>query len=893
MLSLANVSSGEQAASYYEEEDDYYTKNSNEVAPSRWHGNAALALNLHGEVTPGQFQAMLRGDMPDGGKVHIGGGKRRGGTDLTFSAPKSVSIQALVVGDTRIIEAHDRAVARTMAYAEEQARTRGGEVTGNLVVGSFLHTTNRNADPHLHTHNVVINATLAENGRWRALNNKWLYEMKMQLGAMYRSELARELKALGYDIHKTHADGRFELGHYTQDQIKAFATRSQDIERVLEARGLTRESATAAQKAVITKGSRQRKKDVDRGILTEAWRQKAAQIGIGLNAPDMSHNPGRVNRSNPHWYKDADPLGAGDQKAAGAAVDYAIAHLTEREAVVKIGDVRRFALEHGIGNVRMADVEREIERRISEGHVYREGDELTTKKLVLRERDVLRAAEIGRGALAAPVAPAAVVEQRLQQTGLTAGQRDAVHLITTTQDRVVGVQGRAGTGKTTMLAEVREIAEANGYRIMGLGPSGRAAAEMGGAGISNHMTIAKFLHDKNRQIDARTMIVVDEAGMVSTRDMRYVLDAAQAAGARVVLVGDERQLKAVEAGRPFEQLQQAGMKTVEMSEIQRQLGERYRQSVSLAAEGRLEEALSVVVRNVREIADDQARYQEIARGYLDLPAEERAKTMVVSGTNDARQAINQAIRQELGLSAQGQAFARLERVDLTRAQAKEVEAYKAGMVLEAERAYRAVGIEKGQRLVVEAFDFERKTIGLRHENGQRVEWDPRKLTQFTAYRQTEIDLAAGDRVQITKGDNQAGIKNRDFAEVVAIDRAKRVVRVRRHDGKEFDLDTARALHLDYGYASTIHSAQGATVRRIIVDMDTRARTTNDAAFYVALSRGREALRIYTNNMKGLPEAIQRVSRKRAALEVLERRSPQPPTPDFSRAKDGPTRERVR
>ena len=227
MLSIGAIASAAQGASYYEK-DGYYAKDDPEHREaSAWFGKGAEELGLSGPVDPDTFRAILEGKVPDGSGTELG---RRGpdgeithrpGRDLTFSAPKSVSIAALVGGDGRIVEAHDRAVQATLAWVEKnavQTRMQDPE-TGRMVrvgdqkavVATFRHDTSRNLDPQLHTHSVLANMVQGEDGKWRTMANEKLYDSKMLIGAIYRNELAGGLARLGYGIDKTHADGRFEI----------------------------------------------------------------------------------------------------------------------------------------------------------------------------------------------------------------------------------------------------------------------------------------------------------------------------------------------------------------------------------------------------------------------------------------------------------------------------------------------------------------------------------------------------------------------------------------------------------------------------------------------------------------------------------------------------------
>ena len=306
MLTMSNVANNTAASSYYEQADDYYSR---DRSPSAWSGRAADELGLAGEVKAEDFRAMLDGRLPNGEQLHHAGegSGRRGGTDLTFSAPKSVSLQALVAGDTRLLQAHETAVARALDRAEELAACRvtvdgvtTKQTTGTLAVAQFRHDLSRAADPQLHTHAVVLNVTQREDGAWRALDNEALYRNKMWLGAYYRSELAKEVKALGYELRVTHADGRFELAHVAPEQVKAFSSRSKMIEEAVGRLGLTREEATARQLQVAALATREGKQVHDRALLLAEWKERAAAVGLALEKTAAPRSTNEVSASSTH-----------------------------------------------------------------------------------------------------------------------------------------------------------------------------------------------------------------------------------------------------------------------------------------------------------------------------------------------------------------------------------------------------------------------------------------------------------------------------------------------------------------------------------------------------------------------------------------------------------------
>ena len=845
MLSIANVKSGAQPESYYSGGDDYYNSKK-EKAPSQWRGELARELELDGAVRPEDVNPLLNGILPDGQRIHHGGGKRLRGVDLTLNAPKSVSIQALAIGDGRLIDAHERAVTVALKHAEQLAVARDGETTGKLLIASYQHGTSRELDPHLHTHNVAINVTRKSDGTWRALNYRTFFENQKLITAIYRAELAREIRALGYEIRLTGKNHGFELAHITPAQIREFSKRARQIETSLEKRGLNRESATSKQLESETLATRRPKRNVDRTSLGEQWREKANEIGI---------EPKQVPSIRPPKSSKA------KETTALGAVDYAIEHLTERQAAVTENQVVQTALGAGMGSVNANEIYADLRQRESKGEVLRQNGQLTTREMLDAEKHILSMALSGRGQTI-PIADRDRVAEGFQASSLNPGQRKAVELIATSRDRVVGVQGRAGTGKTFMLAEMKRIAEANGFYLMGLGPSGRAVQELTDAGVASR-TIASFNIAQDKEIDGKSVIVVDEAGMVPTKDMRQIVQTAEQHNAKVVVIGDEKQLKAVEAGRPFAQLYEHGIQFALMDEIQRQQNESLREAVIEASRGQIAQSISRMEPYVTEVKADEKRYRTIAEEFANRSSEERRNTLVITGTNQARDAINREIRTALGRGDDDHAVTIVRRVDMTKAQAKLIRHYEPGMVVEASRAYSGLLAEKGERFHVDIVG--REFVRLRRENGKLVDWNPARNPGFIAYEERTIKLETGDRIQFTQGDKTIGYKSRELAEVTGID--KDSLNIRRGNGTEISLRLSRPLTIDYGYAATAHSSQGATVDRVMVDIDTKSPSTNDAAYYVEISRARYEAKIYTNDRTKLPEAVQRVSEKTAALDL--------------------------
>ena len=330
VASIGAIASPSQGVSYYERDGYYARDDPDHRAASAWAGKGADALGLSGPVDPDTFTAILEGRVPDGPRLGRPGKDgeivHRPGRDLTLSAPKSVSLAALVGGDARVAEAHGRAVERTLAWVEERAiETRMRDPDGGrmiragdqkAVIATFTHETSRNLDPQLHTHAVIANMVQGEDGKWRTMANEKLYSSKMLIGALYRGELARELGTLGYGIEKTHADGRFEIAGVSREIIDAFSTRRAEIEAAMDGRGLgsTAENQHLARRAALM--TRAHKRDVDKEALRETWVKQAAGLGFDAQAPCRGGNgagPRRGRTGAQRSRRNAGKDGAGDE----------------------------------------------------------------------------------------------------------------------------------------------------------------------------------------------------------------------------------------------------------------------------------------------------------------------------------------------------------------------------------------------------------------------------------------------------------------------------------------------------------------------------------------------------------------------------------------------------
>ena len=923
VASIGAVASPAQGVSYYEK-DSYYAKDSDEHrAASAWAGKGAEALGLEGPVDPDTFRAVLEGEVPDGSGRRLGKRGREGeihhrpGRDLTFSAPKSVSLAALVGGDGRIVDAHDRAVAGALDWFERNAAetrmhdpaagrmVRAGDQT--TVIATFRHDASRNLDPALHTHSVIANMVQGEDGRWRTMANERLYGSKMMLGALYRNALAGELARLGYGIEKTHADGRFEIAGVSRETVEAFSTRRAEIEAAMEGRGLgtTGENPHLARRAALM--TRAAKREVDRDALRETWAKQAAALGFdakGLVASAMERGGADKTRdAQPTKDAPAPPRQpdlfehAARADPARAAVDWALAHLSERDAVFSTTDLLASALAFDPGGAPIGAVERAVEGLKREGRLHDApalagGGGLTTDKAVAEERETVALMRAGERRGKAPMR-GWTVERHLRKGPLTAGQKQAVKLILSEKDRTVGVQGYAGTGKTKMLARARTLAEKKGWRMVGLAPSASAARTLSAESGIESETLQRFLArnagvaegrltrkgaKEMRAAFAKTVLVVDEGSLASTVQARDLLRIAGAIRVpKLVLVGDAKQLDAVDAGKPFAQLQAAGMKTAAMDEILRQRDADLKAAVEASLAGEIGKAFDRLGSNVAEVKADNIAGAVAAR-WLKLSPEERERTGVMAPSHALREGINAHIRERLvregRIAGPAMETQRLVSKGYTNAEKSLAANYAPGDVVAFHRSYRRIGVAKGDERRVAGVDRREKTVLLEAPGGGTVAWKPSEIGGrqggTEVYSRESVELRAGDRIRWTRNDKGLGLVNSGTAEVMGIRNGR--VAFRLEDGRRLTLTPGdpQLRHLDRAWCSTVHAFQGRTVDKVIAAMEANHPTLTTAkAFYVEISRARDRAELVTDDARALRERLEAVTGERiSALEGI-------------------------
>ncbi len=887
MLTISKPLSAGQAQAYHKEEfanarGNYYSQG--ETIRGEWHGKLADEWGLRGEVQEEHFARLANGQHPMTGEQlvryqaareyvnergeTVSTMEHRAGWDATFSAPKSVSLTALVGGDDEVRQAHRESVKVALDELEKYVQARIGgnhpaETTGKWVAASFEHDSARPVDgyaaPQLHTHVVFFNLTETENGETRALQPHELYRSQQYATAIYRSELALRLKEHGYEI-ETGKSGQPEITGYTREYLEASSPRRQQIQEHLAEQGVR--GAGAAQ--IAAHQTRDEKLPaITHEEMQQRHREMAAQFG---------HQPEHVMReAQARQVEEQSP--EQKQQHIESSLTYAREKNLERHAVTDERELMRDALKRAMGEASFAEVRNKFENRVQSGDLIEVESRspsraFTTEEMIGYERSNIAAMRAGQNQHEPLVSSETWREVQEKYAHLSTSQRAAVEQIVSTQDKIMGLEGVAGAGKTTSLAAVHEAAEQEGYEVRGLAPTSRAAHKLAESGIESETLQRHLRREEQSDQGQKRLYVLDESSLASTKQMNEFLHRLHGED-RVLLVGDKRQHEAVEAGRPYHQLQQAGMQTARLDEIVRQRDPALKEAVEQLARGDVFGAIDNLDRQgrVHEIVGREERLTEIAREY----AREPHGTLVISPDNESRRELNTLIHREMqerGDVSQDEHKLRVldSRHEMTGADRQWAGQYDEGDVVRYTRGSRVLGIEPGEYARVRSVDTKENRVTIECENGEYQTYDPHRLAGVAVYHETDRAFSEGDRIQFTAPSKDLHVANRELGTVEKINDTGDV-QIRMDSGREVAFNIREHPHLDHGYAVTSHSSQGQTADRVLIHMDTDKSELliNNRFAYVSVSRGQYDAEIYTNDKSELGHDLSRDVTQRTAI----------------------------
>jgi conjugative relaxase-like TrwC/TraI family protein len=898
MFTRAKIYIGDTYLENHLRANDYYSKG--ERVSGEWVGIGAEKLDLRGEVTPEQFEALRSNHHPLSGEqltprtkdTRVAATREAGedfrkkhhrpGTeaeveahrlkmgpqpnrvafyDFQCSAQKSVSIMGVLAGDDRLRGAHERAsrvglkeLEKFAARQTNTATTRRNELTGNICGAAFTHDASRALDPQLHTHFVLANATQTDSGKWFALHENGMFEAVRYAGKVYQNELAREVKALGYEIREVRKEGEiagFEIKGVSQELCERFAKRRAEIEREIDK--FEKKHGREPTRAEVNAITRQTRPSELREISTAEVRK--LQFGQ-LNAEEWNQLQ-KVHAEARERVKHGVTASTGAEKAAlKAAVD----HLFERQSVLQRHQILAEALNQNLGSLDLTKLTAQVEAgkagliRLADDPVESLRSEHATRDGLKSELWSVNFVNKTKGAFPA-------LNPRFELKGkLSPEQRDAVKHILNTQDQCCATRGVAGAGKTTTQREVRRGLDEAGHRVIAIAPTASAAKTLQAEGFKEATTVADFLQNGPSKFDLRGAVVIcDEAGLQSNRQGEELLRLAQKHDMRVIFVGDVRQHVSVEAGDFLRVLEtHSRLSRCEVAEIQRQQHAGYKDAVGMLSSGAARDGLAALDK-LGWLHEGQGNYlKDAAAAYFQSTDDGKSldRCLAVSPTWEENRHFTHEIRSGLKerdlLPKEDTPCTVHESLRWTVQQRGNWRNYQPGQVVTLTKSIG--GWKAGESALVARVESE-KVIVVSADQERAL---PLKSTSsFDVSVLRPIGVCPGDKILIRANARPLDLIN---GQVLTVEKI----------GSNGTLHTREGIAVPpafklwtHGYVVTSHKAQGHTCGRVVV----AAARLDAKSSYVACSRGRELCSVHTPDKSALMAHLPEGNRK-AALDVV-------------------------
>jgi conjugative relaxase-like TrwC/TraI family protein len=843
------------AEKYFDEhlaQNDYYA--AGEIRPGLWIGAGAERLRLANEVTRDQFRALCENRNPETGERltqrQLKKNKRRVLYDFTCSAPKSVSVLAVTLDDERLVAAHEEAARLAFRELETFAATRvrkegnqGHRTTGNLAAAAFTHTSSRTLDPQLHTHFTVFNATFDESEKcWKALEARGMYDAIRYGTAVYRNELAKRVQQIGYRIQP--AKHGFDIEGVSDEVLKRFSKRSQQRDAVVKA--MEQKLGRKLSNNAVALAVHQSRAEKIKGISTaEVREQQLAQLSA-----DERQSLETLRRSAHSTRLPRIPL------VENQALNHAVEHVFERKSVVPEYELLNVALSHRFGAVDLNHLKAAVKHSAD---LVKTERGISTQQILATELALIQTVNAGCDAVA-PLHPGYRPANWLGED-----QRRAIYHVLRTSDRITGLRGLAGSGKTTALRELVAACKEAKIEPLFCAPTAAATEVLRKEGFEAK-TLESLLLTKPA-LSARQVVVLDEAGAAGIDAMKRLFDLAH--NARIVLSGDTGQHASVARGDALRILERhSDFKSGQLTAIRRQRKADYRKAVELAAQKRTAEAFAQLERMDAVVEfSDGTLHDSAAKSYLKALAENKS-ALLVAPTWAEIEAVTEKVRAAMKtsgrLAGEEKEFSVFDSLSWTEAQKRDARQYRPGMVLRFHVS--AHGIEKNESVAVAAVDHDSLKIQ-RADGSEHVFPLGAGAAGFDVGEKRKLNVAAGDKL-LLQANAVAGRKhfiNGELVEVKAI------------QGDSVLLADGRVIPAGYrtfthGYAVTSHAAQGKTVDEVLVVASSRSLpAVHQEQFYVSISRGRERCQVFTDDAELLRSHVTHSSARLAAVEALPAR----------------------
>ena len=883
MIKINKVAqSGGSAGKYYSEQgnkESYYNQDSKTVGT--WHGKGLKGLNIKdGDiVNTAELDNVLDGKTANGKEkltYNAGDEKRRKGYDVTFTPDKSVSIAYALSKENNDIEKanlikniHMEAVKATMLEIEKKANfreTKNHKTAlkngGNLIFASYVHEVNRELEPNLHSHCVISNLVLTPNG-YKALDNAEILEYQKTFQRIYTNKLAKLSVENGISIEST--KNGFRYSGISQELCDKYSKRSAQIKELLPEMRKKYPSASDVELREMAALATRKAKDTSKNLTATLDKEDLNQYEDFLKANE-----------NKEINKNLDNVFMKPKQALEASYK----DLTNKEAVFNENQLISKALDYSLLS-NIDDIKKEIKKN---KELIRLNDkEYTTKEMINLEKNIKKNFLNGINsdkeiATKEKITSGINTFEAENKFNLSDEQKNAISTILNNKDRFVVVQGVAGAGKTTLLNCTNQIAKQQNTELIAISFQGKAADEMArvlGKDVRSS-TIESF---KNMDLSSenRKLIVMDEASMTSLKDMDAVIEKCKQNNAKLVMLGDIKQIQSISAGNSFEQAQKLGLSTAELWESRRQKTEEYSKTVELFAKGQTKKSFESIVKS-NKIAEynDEDKIKKVIEKYNEFKSKNPTGSVLITcNTNAEKDIINDIIHNqkvEKGEILNEKEYIVSKNKNLSEIDMRFAKNYEKNdkiflkdnsLIGKSGEEFKVLDTDNNKNIV--------NLINLKTNEKQVLDLKDSDLASKIGgiTREETEKLGIGDRIMLLKNDKLFGVKNGQMGLIVDIKDNYMTLKIG-EENKETDvikIDLNKYNNITKGYAVSINKSQGMTSDYVINSL--KSDVINKNSFYVSLSRGKNDYYIITDNIDKTKENIEISQKKTSALSFLK------------------------
>ncbi len=899
MLSTSVIRNVSEASHYFAEKDNYYTREEG-MEQSEWVGRGAEKLGLLGEVNAEKFTDLLEGRLPNGellGKVVDGKIKHRAGWDLTFSAPKSVSILALIGGDKRLIEAHRNAVKIALSHIEKscsQARVKTQEGikfqnTGNIVAALYHHDLSRAQDPQMHTHSVVMNMTQRTDGKWRSqasqigrYDGKATSEIngfiertrnnKRYFGKLYEAELAFQVKELGYDIVVNSKTGVFEIVGVSDEVKQFFSKRRNQVEIALQEQGLS--SAKAADMATLK--TRESKKSVNRENLTNEWNEQSEILG--LNCKEIISNT---------FIKDKSKSQSLNKEALNLKAVEAIQRAAQSLSIFKttfgLEEIVSVALSYGLHEpLSVQSLLSSLDVACDSGDLIRVENNsgktlLMAKNTLDDEKRLFTQLENKKSHLY--LLSSEKIDKYLEENSrISIDVHD--HLKTVFNDeRVVLVEGQSA--KEKLIEPIIGLSKTENLEIAVLSPN-----QIGSKHFANQITqkpatiwehikslfvdntiknygVMQFLsHFDSNKINTSTLpdiIIVDNAHLLSTKHKADIIEWNALHDTKLILLGNNKTLLPQQTGTSIQQIIIHGVTTITIPEEKNI-------NLNLSDKEIVKNAIDKISDKIIHVSNYDDRLHAMAAHYCKMNMQDRRASWLASHQKSSISILNNLVHNELKNSNQlgkGINVKVLIPVFVTEGKMGHASSYQKDQVVRFNHSYKSLLIFRGEYLKIVSHNKDKNNVLLEKSNGQRIVWHPDKVAgtksgNVELFSEKTQEFSIGESVISHRSINNLNIVKGERLSIVNIQ--NKSIKLKNQAGKSIviDFNKKHHSHFDYGYAAILHAIAHEKPHTLISDLPAQSLGTNQRQFYQITSQPDNTW-IYTDDLNGFINRLERSS----------------------------------